>query len=97
VLFGGKDRGPPTNLVAKPYRLKTMVPIAPSRPDSEGAAAVEVISALAGAANATETVWGAAVLGVAAVLAFRDVGTTVATAGTRVVSVEFRGFLGVGS
>ena len=56
VLFGGRIGGPPTNLVAKPYRLNTIVPIALSRPDSGGAAAVEVISALAGAANATAAV-----------------------------------------
>ncbi|MEN3317696.1 MAG: hypothetical protein V7643_1097 [Mycobacterium sp.] len=85
---GGRIGGPPTNLVAKPYRLKTMVPIALSSPDSGVAAAVEVICAVAGAANATAAVWEAAVLRVAAVLVLREIVTTAATAGSSAVSVD---------
>src|SRR5258705_5092397 len=83
VLFGGRIGGPPTSLVAKPYRLNTMVPIALSRPDSGGAAAVEVMSAAADAANSTASVSdAAAALNVAAILSLRVIGTTAATDST---------------
>jgi len=69
--------------------LKTIVPIALSRPDSGDAVAVEVTSALAGAASATAAVSAeAAVLSVAAVLALPDVDTTAATTGSTVDSVD---------
>src|SRR6478609_4026352 len=82
VLFGGRIGGPPTTLIARPYRLKTIVPIALSRPDSGVAAAVEVISALAGAATATAAVSGAAVAFRAAAASLREVGSTVANGST---------------
>src|SRR5215207_10028651 len=45
VLPAGRIGGPPTTLIARPYRLKTIVPIALSRPDHPGAAAVEAAAA----------------------------------------------------
>src|SRR5829696_2613872 len=78
-LFGGRIGGPPNNLVARPYRLKTMVPIALSRPENGGAPAVEVITASAGAAKAT-----AAVSAAATVLSVRAIGTMAATGSTGV-------------
>src|SRR5215207_1604865 len=88
VLPAGRIGGPPTTLIARPYRLKTIVPIALSRPDHPGAAAVEVVAALTGAANATAAVCGAAVLRVAGVSAMRGSGTTAAAAGSTGVSVD---------
>src|SRR5262245_51807059 len=85
VLFGGRIGGPPATLIARPYRLKTIVPITLSTPRSEGADAVEEISAPAGAANATAAVSGAAAF-LAAATTLRKVVSTVAS-GSRVFCV----------
>src|SRR5215475_2298537 len=80
VLFAGRIGGPPTNLVANPYRLNTTVPITLSSARSGGAIAADVTSALAGAANVTAAVWRVAASStvaastVAAALALRDIG-----------------------
>src|SRR5262249_60137865 len=78
VLFGGRIGGPPTTLIARPYRLKTIVPITLSTPRSGGADAVEETSAPAGAANATAAVSGAATAILVAATTPRKVVSTVA-------------------
>src|SRR5262245_37802196 len=86
VLFGGSFGGPPTTLIARPYRLKTTVPIALSTSRGDGADAVDVISALAGAAKATAEVSGSAMALLVAATTLRRVASTLAS-GWTVVSV----------
>src|ERR1700754_1324804 len=82
VLFGGRIGGPPTTLMARPYRLKTIVPITLSTPRSGGADAVEVVSAPTGAANATAAVSVVAAAFRVAATTLRNVVSTAANGST---------------